>query len=78
MHALSAITDRIDQLLKTRPDGVTATTVVTELSRQGLRGDDVAAALTEGVNYRKYDVDAMFRVTAAHTDQSSGWGRAGS
>jgi len=65
VYSFSAIGARIDQLLHARPEGMDAATVVSELSRQGLRGDDVSVALTEGVSYRKYDVDARFRVTAA-------------
>lgn len=65
VYSFTAIGARIDQLLRSRPEGLDAATVVSELSRQGLRGDDVSVALTEGVSYRKYDVDARFRITAA-------------
>ena len=71
MYSFSAIGARIDQLLHARPEGMAAATVVSELSRQGLRGDDVAVALTEGVSHRKYDVDARFRVTAATAGNES-------
>jgi hypothetical protein len=72
VYSFSAIGDRIDQLLHSRPEGLDAASVVSELSRQGLRGDDVAVALIEGVNYRKYDMDAKFRVTATRAGVATG------
>ncbi|GEM_PF-3010689 len=72
VSSFNVIRDRIDQLLRGRPEGMEAAAVVSELSKQGLRGDDVAVALTEGVSYRRYDVDARFRVTAVQAPVPEG------
>lgn len=63
METLSSISDRIEDILRARPGGLAASAVVSELSRQGVAGDDAAAALAAGLGYRRWELDARFRVS---------------
>lgn len=64
MDSLATISDLIQRLLEDKPAGMTASAVVSELSRQGVDDDDAAAALAAGVGYDRWRLDPSFRVTA--------------
>ncbi|MGF1661336.1 MAG: hypothetical protein ACFCVG_02500 [Kineosporiaceae bacterium] len=65
MESLSSIIDRIERLLEERPDGVDASFLVSELTDQGISGDDAAAALAQGLGDHRWELDTGFRVTLA-------------
>lgn len=65
METLSAITDRIEDLLLRRPGGLDVSLVVSELTNQGIAGDDAAAALAAGLGDQRWQLDTSFRVSVA-------------
>ncbi len=58
METLNAISDRIERLLLEWPDGLDAYDVVSELTNQGVAGDDAAAALAAGLGDRRWQLDS--------------------
>ncbi|MGF1646931.1 MAG: hypothetical protein ACFCVF_08435 [Kineosporiaceae bacterium] len=65
METLGSIIDRIERLLEERPDGLDASFLVSELTDQGVSGDDAAAALAQGLGDHRWELDTGFRVTLA-------------
>jgi hypothetical protein len=65
VETLGSIIDRIERLLVERPDGFDASSLVSELTDQGVSGDDAAAALAQGLGDHRWELDTGFRVTLA-------------